>query len=205
MLTRNRERSPDTARAQHTPTSTANDAWALVAAAQGGDLSAFSELYATHVDTVLKYVWRRTRNKAMAEDITSEAFTRAFARLHTLRHRGSTFRSWVVTIARNIMTDEYLSPRHRLVGPMPVDFDLAANTTDPHTAAFTRLLRQDLLDAFGHLTEDQRSCLLLRFFEGLSVEETAEQMARSRQCVRSLQFRAVRTLSKIVSPELATP
>ncbi|QIZ39877.1 hypothetical protein FDZ84_29810 [Saccharopolyspora sp. ASAGF58] len=45
--------------------------------------------------------------------------------------------------------------------------------------------------------------MVLRFFEGLSVEETAERMGRSRQCVRSLQFRAVRTLAKIVSPELA--
>lgn len=202
MLTRNREGSHDAAHAEHQPATT-NDTWALVAAAQQGDLNAFSELYTTHVDTVLKYVWRRTGNKALAEDITSEAFTRAFARLHTLRHRGSTFRSWIITIARNVMTDEYLSPRHRLVSSMPIDFDLAADSADPHAAAFILVLRQNLREAFRHLTEDQRSCIVLRFFEGLSVEETAERMGRSRQCVRSLQFRAIRTLAKIVSPELA--
>lgn len=203
VLTKTRARHAHRTRAERHSASPA-ETWALVAAAQAGDRAAFAELYTSHVDLVLTYVVRRTRNQAMAEDITSEAFTRAFARLDTLRHQNSTFRSWVITIARNLMTDEYVSARNRLVGPMPVDFDLAANTADPHTATFTRLLRQDLCEAFTHLTDDQRTCIIHRFFEGLSVDETAQHMGRSRQCIRSLQFRAMRTLAKIVPRELAT-
>lgn len=76
-------------------------AWELVDRVRDGDETAFSTLYVSHIDAVFSYVLARTRDWANAEEITSEAFLRAFRAIHTLTYRGTSFRSWVMAIARD--------------------------------------------------------------------------------------------------------
>ena len=52
-----------------------------------------------------------------------------------------------------------------------------------------------LLDAVRRLSAEQQEAIVLRFFQGLSLSETAEVMGRGDDAVRSLQLRALRSLA----------
>ncbi|WP_405966007.1 sigma-70 family RNA polymerase sigma factor [Streptomyces sp. NBC_00723] len=82
--------------------------------AQAGDSAAFAQLYSAYSDTVYRYVYCRVGGKATAEDLCSEVFVRAFARLHTFTWQGRDFGAWLVTIARNLVADHFASARFRL-------------------------------------------------------------------------------------------
>lgn len=181
-----------------------SDAWDLVDTALAGDRNAFSELYRLHAGAVFTYTFHRTGDSALAEDITSATFMRAFTRLGTLRHRKATFSAWLFAIARNLLLDESKSARRRRERPFPAHFDTPASTGDPASVACSNIIGRNVREAITRLTADQRTCIVLRFLEDLTVEETATRMGRSNESVRSLQFRAVRRLSTMVEPELAT-
>jgi len=55
-----------------------------------------------------------------------------------------------------------------------------------------------LRGALTHLPDDQRECLLLRFFAGLSISETAAAMDRTDGAVKQLQFRATNRLRRLL-------
>jgi RNA polymerase sigma-70 factor (ECF subfamily) len=82
---------------------------ALVARVRAGDRSAFTELYQTHAGAVQMAVRDRLRDPDSVADVVQEAFTRALARLDTLRE-ADRFRPWLLSIARNAAVDQ---GRHR--------------------------------------------------------------------------------------------
>ena len=87
---------------------------ALVELAQRGDAEAFGQLYDHYVPSVYRYVYYRVGTHALAEDITSETFLRALRSLGSFRWQGRDFGAWLVTIARNLVTDHFKSGRFRL-------------------------------------------------------------------------------------------
>ncbi|GAB3934068.1 hypothetical protein GCM10029976_042490 [Kribbella albertanoniae] len=86
----------------------------LVDRAQAGDVGAFGELYDEYSLTVYRYIYARVSSSALAEDLTSETFVRALRALDSFRWQGRDFGAWLVTIARNLITDHYKSGRVRL-------------------------------------------------------------------------------------------
>lgn len=73
------------------------------------DPRAFAPLYEAYVHVVWRFAMRRLRNADMAADVTSATFARALAALPAFepspRDCGTTFRSWLMTIARNTLID----------------------------------------------------------------------------------------------------
>lgn len=174
----------------------AGSAWALVDRARSGDGQAFSTLYESHFREVYSYLLARTHNRADADDFTSETFLRALRRLDKVTYRGSSFCAWLMTIAKNILVDDRRSARRRREVALPDDAEYASVSGDPVLAACNRESRSELLEHLDALTEDQRQCVLLRFFEDLPVAVVAERMRRSNASVRALQTRAIRRLAE---------
>ncbi|MFB9726587.1 sigma factor, partial [Haloechinothrix salitolerans] len=100
--------------------------WSLVDRAAAGDRRAFATLYEIHVSDVFRYVLARTGNHHRAEDITSETFVRALSKMTSLTHRRSSFRAWLITIARNIVFDESRCARNRLEAEFPEGYEVVA-------------------------------------------------------------------------------
>src|SRR6185312_4731566 len=88
--------------------------WELVAAAQAGDREAFGRLYGRYVGPVGRFLSARVADRALAEDLTSETFTRALRRIDSVRDQGRDVGAWLSTIARNLVLDHVKSSRHRL-------------------------------------------------------------------------------------------
>jgi RNA polymerase sigma-70 factor (ECF subfamily) len=176
---------------------------ALVARAQTGDAAAFGEIYDRYVDLVYRYIYYRVGSSQLAEDLTSETFLRALRRISSFTWQGRDVGAWFVTIARNLVTDHYKSSRYRLevttADLLGTAGDSAGEET-PESAVLAALTNSTLLQAVKALGAEQQECIVLRFLQGMSVTETALAMGKNEGAIKALQYRAVRSLGRLLPP-----
>ncbi|MFJ3308977.1 ECF subfamily RNA polymerase sigma factor, BldN family [Streptomyces sp. NPDC086549] len=170
----------------------------LVERAQAGESEAFGRLYDQYSDTVYRYIYYRVGGKATAEDLTSETFLRALRRIGTFTWQGRDFGAWLVTIARNLVADHFKSSRFRLEVTTGEMLDANEVERSPEDSVLESLSNAALLDAVRRLNPQQQECVTLRFLQGLSVAETARVMGKNEGAIKTLQYRAVRTLARLL-------
>jgi RNA polymerase sigma-70 factor, ECF subfamily len=175
---------------------------ALVELAQKGDGEAFGQLYDAYSDTVYRYIYYRVSNRPLAEDLTSETFLRALRRISTFTWQGRDFGAWLVTIARNLVADHFKSSRYRLEVPTGEMLDSDETESSPEDSVLAYLSNKALLDAVRQLNSQQQECVTLRFLHGLSVAETAKIMGKNDGAIKTLQYRAIRTLARMLPVDL---
>ena len=90
-------------------TAARSDGWDLIEAAQAGDREAFGSLYSRYAPGVSRFVGSRLRDRALAEDLTSETFARALRRIDSVSDQGRDAGAWFTTIARNLVLDHVKS------------------------------------------------------------------------------------------------
>lgn len=178
-------------------------AWNLVERTRAGDSAAFSDLYERCFPDVFSFVLGRTRDRELAEELTAETFFRALRRIDSVTYRGTPVLAWLITIARNIVTDEFRSARRRREVPWLEGTDRASDLSDPEWKVCQREEAAELWRSMSKLTDDQRQCLTLQFFEHRPVSEVARLMRKSEGSVRSLQARAVRRLADVLTTDVA--
>src|SRR4051794_25091766 len=167
---------------------------ALVVAAQR-DPRAFASLYLRYVALVYAYCHRRLGTKEAAEDATSLIFTKAFAALPRYRSDGATFRSWLFTIAHNVVIDA-----QRTTPPTDPFVALAAMGDDEPGPEAVGLAAEEAQTVQALLTQtapDQRRVLELRL-AGLTTAEISTVLGRRPGAVRATQFRAVTRLRELL-------
>jgi RNA polymerase sigma-70 factor (ECF subfamily) len=176
----------------------------IVARAQAGDADAFGELYDRYVDVVYRYIHYRVSNTALAEDLTSETFLRALRRISTYTWQGRDFGAWLVTIARNLIADHYKSGRYRMELATSDLVEAGADRTQegPENEVLAGLTNAALLEAVKQLNAEQQECIALRFLQGMSVAETAQIMGKNDGAIKALQYRAVKSLSRLLPQDL---
>jgi RNA polymerase sigma-70 factor (ECF subfamily) len=175
---------------------------ALVNRAQAGDSEAFGLLYDEYSLSVYRYIYARVSSPVLAEDLTSETFVRALRALDSFRWQGRDFGAWLVTIARNLITDHFKSGRVRLESPTDEIETHDSATQGPEVDVLTAVTADVLRRAVSDLPDDQRDCLTMRFFAGMSIAETARALEKSEGAVKQLQLRAVRQLAKVIPKDL---
>ena len=80
----------------------------LVARYQSGDTAVFSDLYERYIDKIYKFVYLKTYNTELAEDICQEVFIKVLDKLPNFKiDKTSSFKSWLYTIAYNKVVDTY--------------------------------------------------------------------------------------------------
>jgi RNA polymerase sigma-70 factor (ECF subfamily) len=167
------------------------------------DAAAFAVIYDRYVDRIFRYVRYRTRDPQDAQDLTSEVFFRALRAIG--RYAPSApFYAWVYRIARNAVIDHHRARRDDV--PLATVSDPASTQqlVDPEREAIAGDRRDRLARALTYLAEDQQEVIVLRFIEGLSLEECGHVLGKRPASVRDLQFRALRALRSHVSPEELT-
>jgi RNA polymerase sigma-70 factor (ECF subfamily) len=173
----------------------------LVQRAQAGDADAFGELYDRYVDQVYRYIAYRVASRQVAEDLTSETFLRALRRIGTFTWQGRDVGAWFTTIARNLVADHYKSGRYRLelttddIGESGVTPQLVEG---PEGAVLEAMTNKALLEVIKQLNAEQQECIALRFLQGMSVSETAQVMGKNEGAIKALQYRAIRTLGRLL-------
>ncbi len=169
----------------------------LVVKARSGDLESFEELVRIHQGTALRLAYLLVRDHAEAEDVTQEAFTRAYRAMRRFREDAS-FRPWILTIVRNEASNRRRSRGRRLGLAMRIAADPASEVSDPSPERVVLKMEEAriALDAVEELPEKYRLVVVCRFLLGLSEDETALTLKIARGTVKSRTSRALQQLRR---------
>lgn len=166
----------------------------LIQQAQAGSSDAFATLYREHVQIIFRYIYYRTRDEHLAEDLTADVFTKVLEGLASYTDQGKPFVAWLYRIAHARVVD-YYRRRDRRPASTNVDEANLAITPDMDTDLMKQHASDALLSAMDSLTVEQQQVIVLRFIEGLPIEAVAEQLGKKGNAIKALQFRAVRSLA----------
>lgn len=154
----------------------------LIEAAQR-DRARFAELYTRNFHAVYAYVARRAASRDETEDVTSEVFHQALAKLDKFEWRGTPFIAWLIKIAANTMADRWQKQKREAADPLP---------DEPSDHRMQDIERQAaLFQLVEKLPPDQRRVIVMRFLEQKTIAEIAREFHRSDGAIKQLQFRAL--------------
>lgn len=190
-------RQPDRLRAkQSTDSETRRAESDLIRRAQAGDGDAVAELYRAHSPAVFRYFTFRISDVAAAEDLTAEVFLKMVAGLPGYQDRGLPLAAWLFRIAH----DRAVDYRRRLAVRQaePLDEAVVDRQANTEVEAIRRTESKRMRALLAKLTDEQQDVVLMRFVEGLSLEQTAQALGRSVGAVKAAQHRALRRLGQLL-------
>lgn len=182
----------------------------LVRRVQKGDKSAFDLLVLKYQQKIANLVSRYVRDPADIQDVSQEAFIKAYRGLANFRG-DSAFYTWLYRIAINTAKNHLVSQGRRTTN-YAVDAQEAeqyegAQALHEHASPERELLSKEIKEAVQEtiegLPEELRTAITLREFEGISYEEIAEIMECPIGTVRSRIFRAREAINTNLHPLLS--
>ncbi len=184
----------------------------LVERAQRGDKHAFELLVAKYQRRLGRLISRFVRNAAEAEDVTQDAFIKAYRALPAFRG-DSAFYTWLYRIGINTAKNHLVSQGRRAPTSTPFDSEEAEDFEDaallhevatPENELMSKQVVEVVNSSLQELPDDLRTALTLREIEGLSYEEIAAVMDCPIGTVRSRIFRAREAIAANLRPLLGT-
>jgi RNA polymerase sigma-70 factor (ECF subfamily) len=164
-----------------------------IATQDGIDLAA---LVKEHHAVVYRYACRLCGCAAEAEDLTQQAFLIAHQKVHQLRAAVAA-RAWLLAVVRSCFLKSVRKPR-----PTPAaDIDLLVNEAADSGSLVDPIDREELAAALEELPEEFHVVLLMFYFEELSYQQIAEQLAIPMGTVMSRLSRAKEHLRRRLAPE----
>jgi RNA polymerase sigma-70 factor (ECF subfamily) len=164
----------------------------LVDRFQQGDGSAFDELVLRHRLAVYRLAYRLLGNHAEADDVSQEAFVRAYGALSGFRGEAA-FRTWITRIVLNLA----LSARHARRASIPLE---EAGVQGERPTAADIVLKREVRRAVSGLPPRQRQVLILKVYEGMKFIEIASTAGMSIGTAKATFFQAVRNLKERLAP-----
>lgn len=184
----------------------------LVERAQGGDQGAFDQLVNKYQRKLGRLLSRYIRDSAEVEDVSQEAFIKAYRALPSFRG-DSAFYTWLYRIGINTAKNYLVSQGRRAPTSTEYDADEAEGFEDatllrdintPESLLMSKQIGQTVNSAMDALPEELRTAIVLREIEGLSYEEIAGIMDCPIGTVRSRIFRAREAVALKLRPLLDT-
>lgn len=175
-------------------------------AVEQGDQKAYAELMARYRDSVYFMLLKMVNNKDDAEDLTIEAFGKAFKRLEQYTPTYA-FSTWLFKIATNNCIDFIRRKRANtfsIDNPITGDdgddlnIELRSQGLDPEENMIKRQKEKVMRDIVDKLKPRYRQLVEMRYFQELSYEEIAEQLDLPLGTVKAQLFRAREFLFQIV-------
>ncbi len=152
------------------------------------DRDSFSQLYRLHYRAIARYLYRRTGDVHLTEELLSDVFFTALRTLPRFEQRGIPFRSWLYRIATNAVNNWARKKRRelsRLNGTAQYE-----RTKASEAVVSTSDFEPELLRAFQTLTPKHQTVLALHHLEELSIDQIALVIGRSPGTVKSRLSRA---------------
>lgn len=184
----------------------------LVERAQKGDKRAFELLVIKYQRKLGRLLSRLIRDPAEVEDVTQEAFVKAYRALGSFRG-DSAFYTWLYRIGINTAKNYLVALGRRAPTSTPFDSEEAETFDDgdqlrdvntPEAELMSKQIARTVNESMAALPEELRTAITLREIEGLSYEEIATVMACPIGTVRSRIFRAREAIAERLRPQLGT-
>jgi RNA polymerase sigma-70 factor (ECF subfamily) len=182
---------------------------ALVAGARA-DAAAFGELYDFYLPRIYAFVARRVEDRAVAEDLTATTFERALGAVRREDFRNASFGGFLYRVASNAVVDHARRSRRTIpLGVRASDLDqgndrrVAESIADEAaTRAFGAAIDRDTLRrALLRVPDVHRRVILLKYFDGLEIEELCAALGCSRSTFAVKLHRALRALRAAIDQE----
>ncbi|MCT4560998.1 MAG: sigma-70 family RNA polymerase sigma factor [Crocinitomicaceae bacterium] len=184
----------------------------LVELAQKGDQVAYSKLLERYRESVYFTMLKMIKNADDAEDLTIEAFGKAFNRIGQYSPNFA-FSTWLFKIASNNCIDFIRKKRVKVTsmdtGMTNSDgeviyFDASSDTLDPHETMMQKQKVHAMREIVSKLKPRYRELIEKRYFEELSYEEIAEELNLPLGTVKAQLFRARDFLSNMMEHQKHT-
>ncbi len=184
----------------------------LVARAQRGDKRAFELLVEKYQRKLARLLSRFIRDPAEVEDVTQEAFIKAYRALPAFRG-DSAFYTWLYRIGINTAKNYLMAMGRRAPTSTEVEADEAEGFEEgeqlrdintPESVLLSNEIAQTVNSTIEKLPEELRTAIQLREIEGMSYEEIAKVMDCPIGTVRSRIFRAREAIAEQLRPLLGT-
>jgi RNA polymerase sigma factor (sigma-70 family) len=203
---------------KHTTTTTttrlspkASEDYKLVKAAIAGEQQAYATLLERYRIPVYNHLLKMVRNHDDAEDLTIEAFGKAFHKLSSYAPHFA-FSTWLFKIAQNNCIDHIRKKRlHVLSIDQPIespggkDFtgSIRNHSRNPEEEIIRQQRMQMVRQMLGHLNKKYRHMIELRYYEELSYEEIATELQIPLGTVKAQLFRAKEMLFGLMQTPVA--
>lgn len=182
----------------------------LVARVQRGDKQAFGLLVEKYQRKLARLLQRLIRDPAEVEDVTQEAFIRAYRALPAFRGE-SAFYTWLYRIGVNTAKNHLVAMGRRAPGTIEAaeaesleEGEQLRDINTPENVLMSKEIATTVNAAIAELPEELRNAIQLREFDGMSYEDIAEMMDCPIGTVRSRIFRAREAISERLRPLLDT-
>lgn len=168
-----------------------------------GDSRAFDILVVKYQDRLVYSVYKFCKDLELSQDITQEAFVKAFRNIDKFRGESS-FYTWIYRIAINTAKN-YFSNKSRGAETYNEDIldtalsDMSLNSDNPETLLAAEEMKDAVNQAFQNLPDEIRSTLSLREYDGLSYEEIAKVQNCPIGTVRSRIFKGRELINETFS------
>ena len=156
----------------------------LISRYQKGDENALSILISRHQKELFSFIFYKLMDEELANDVFQDTFMKIIVSLKEGRYNDDgKFILWAKRIAHNLIIDHYrLKSKHIKVSETTYEneefsiFDLLKETEENiEERLITNQIYDDLMKMLVFLPENQQEVIRLRFFDGLSFKEIADQ------------------------------
>lgn len=170
--------------------------------AKTGDQVAFTFILDHYWNEVYGFMLKRTENETDSEDITIETFAKAFDKIATYNPEFQ-FNTWLIAIAKNVHIDLLRKRKSSMfIDINDEEEHLAYNIPDTALTAEDELIRQQnlssLLECIRQLKPHYQEVIQLRYFQEMSYQEIADELAEPLNNIKIKLLRAKNLLADII-------
>ena len=157
------------------------------------DADAFGMLYDRYYSEIFRYIYRRTFDHTLAEDLTSNTFFAALRNIRRYKWRCISFSAWLYRIATNEIGMHYRK-QNPLVG-MDSDMSDTSEPDDLSSEEEYAILHRAILK----LKPVYQTVITLRFFEDKTIDEICQITGKKEGTVKSQLHRGLKKLQRILA------
>ena len=174
----------------------------IITATLRGDIASFGIIVERYWNMVVAMALSRIADAAEAEDIAQESFLKAYSQLHSLRHP-SRFAGWLsrITLQQCANSIRFRARRAKSFGCRATSVECLDGEPAPNPG-LTRDQIHFVRRAVRRLPEKFRILIILRFVEGLSAAQIAQQLGKRPGAIRVRLHRAYKILREDLAPVL---
>lgn len=154
------------------------------------------EAYQKYKTDIFTYIYLRVnKRRDIAEDIFQETFLKALKYRSKYNPGLSNPRTWLTTIAKNLVTDYYKSKYKHLESTLDENFDIADDADDNIDVD---IMYSQVVNILDKMNEKDKELIILRYVNEFDLDEIASMMGMSYDSVKVAVNRAIQKLRRLI-------
>ena len=159
------------------------------------DKKYFTPLYKHYMRHIMTYLYARTNDKLIAEELTSKTFEKALKGLDNFQWQGVSFSAWLYRIAKNTLVDYFRkNEKKQLESHITEESTIASPLPQPDKEYEENYENEVLYKVLNDLPPRERDIVYMKFFDGYTNRVIAELTDLSETNVGTIIYRAIRKM-----------